>query len=265
MEDSPSGDAKAGRLLCELSNPWTVPLKGELVLASSPDAALEFKPGPRIPFHLKAGESAKAELEVAFGSAHRFGETCELTVRLSKTGRTKLFDVAATRRFGNPSPPLKAFAGECGMATISASVENGRLLLDCSVVDALVKPDPERPWAGSCVELFAAAEESDETFQCFLLPEESSASGAQILTPEASPVPLEASCELRRNASGYGLQAGIPVSWMLKTDGTPERFKIAFCVSAGKADGVFVKGRVFGTENAYRSPDGFALFETARL
>ena len=101
---------------------------------------------------------------------------------------------------------------------VHADVRVGRtathLLLALDIVDAEVKPDLSHPWAGSCVEVYAAsAQPAEPKLQLFLVPEPTTGTLHICRIVQQSVVPMaEADGLLRLGARGYACAARIPLN-----------------------------------------------------
>ena len=232
------------RISVTLTNPWDRPISGTIRLSAIPAAAAQLE-HDRISYTLQPGKKSEQSCSVRLLPEFAAAPMSICLQREPDPRITSCRQAFAMQVYDSALPetelmarimtqaPLRAMAMDRLAAEIRWAVQGSDLVVQATVRDAVMSLG-ERPWEGSCMELFVAAADGEPIGQLILTPATITA-GAMVW--KAMPGGLQAMSEVPYVTScvegGYSATARIALPDLLLLPVVPETFLIEMVVTAG--------------------------------
>ncbi len=277
---SPLWDGKEnapGRLSVTLTNPWDVPVSGEIRLGVNPETAAKLD-SSLIKYTLKPQEKSehfcgisllrKPETSTAIQLCMKrepdprevnlplpWHTTTSLPAYSAGLTEEKLMSVLALQ------PPCRLMTKHSLLAEVRWTVHGQDLIIQASVRDAVMRLT-EKHWDGSCLEIFAALADGERIGQLIMTPATATEpAGVWRAMPNGLVPAPEVSYKTSTIEGGYVAMGSIPLHWLLETISLPETFLLEMAVTAGVNAETLVRATLFNSANSGRT----AQYAVARI
>ena len=262
----PNGKVRPAELTLRVTNPGEQRREGRLPIEGRPRSEVRI-PGDPVRYDLDAGQSLQktVAVKVRKGASARpvvvrareakatFLVGREVPVLL-KPGLKNLENVADALAEQRPHT-IRKDARTLGELRVALTDDS--LALSAMVSDAAPRQH-EKPWNGSCLEVFGSQVGKERIGQVFLLPGVEDTPPKTYRQQDGQQVPApDIRIATRPTEEGYRLEALIPLGLLALSEGDATK-AIEFQLTVVDEDGELSRGTLFGSPTAYKSSTYYA-------